>query len=802
MYTVNRLRTGGTVGDGKFINVVGDYVSFANSTFYGPVYGVGGRPQAASPPTVVSTLPTAPAVFTGREEEAAELLRALDPAVAGGPQSIAISAVGLGGVGKTALALHVAHEARRRGWFPGGALFIDLHGYDLPPRADEAVLSLLRSLGVPDQALPPTPQEQYALYRAELSRREPVVIVLDNASIPEQIAPLLPGEDGRHRVLVTSRDTLDSLPARQFTVPALSSDSACLLIERSLHMTDATDRRVAQEPEAARQLAQLGGHLPLALLIVAALLRRRRPRGISTLVDELRVATDRVRALQARGVDQYGKKLTLRPVLDVMYARLEPEPARVFRLVGEAPGDGFRLAVASQLAELPAEQLEPVLEDLTASSLLSVSADGQHWQMHNLVQLYARARSKEERDLRREGGRARKRLLAYYLQHTLSAMAYLHGRPETVLHRFEGGRADALSWLDEERSGLLGAALWMRSEDDEEAEGALRMAFTLDSYLAMRRAFDAWAAVAKVARETARRLGMLKEEAMASDTHGQALRGLHRSEEALDAFRQAQVLHEQLGDPGGEALAWSAVALTLSVLGRHDEAADAYAQALRIMPELREERDTDAVHANMAIALAGLGRLEEARGAFEQQLAIAVETGDRQGEALTLNGLGDLLRRTNRPDEAITALTRALGLAAELGAWNIRALGWRHLGATLLGQGRLEDAVAAFGRARNWYAFLDDPHAEAGVWSGRMRAYLALGRGCEAQHAALQAVKLYESCGDPYQTGGALHNMAVVFDAVQEPEEARHAWELSAVAFEAAGAEKEAAESRRRIAEV
>jgi tetratricopeptide (TPR) repeat protein len=137
-----------------------------------------------------------------------------------------------------------------------------------------------------------------------------------------------------------------------------------------------------------------------------------------------------------------------------------------------------------------------------------------------------------------------------------------------------------------------------------------------------------------------------------------------------------------------------------------------------------------------------------------------------------------------------------------LGAWNIRALGWRHLGATLLGQGRLEDAVAAFGRARNWYAFLDDPHAEAGVWSGRMRAYLALGRGCEAQHAALQAVKLYESCGDPYQTGGALHNMAVVFDAVQEPEEARHAWELSAVAFEAAGAEKEAAESRRRIAEV
>ncbi|MFC7261495.1 tetratricopeptide repeat protein [Streptomyces lutosisoli] len=794
---------GKAVGDGDFINVDGDYITFEHSTFNGPVYGVVGQPQAASPPTVASTLPTAPAVFTGRDEEAAELLRALDPAVAEGPQSRAISAVaGLGGVGKTALALHVAHEARRRGWFPGGALFIDLRGYDDPPSsADGAVLSLLRSLGVPDQDLPSTPQEQYAHYRAELSRRQPVLIVLDNASLPGQIAPLLPGEEGRHRVLVTSRDTLDSFPARQFTVPTLSSDSACLLIERSLHVTDATDQRATQEPEAARQLAELCGHLPLALLIVAALLRRRRPRGISTLVDELRVATDRVLALKTCGVDQYGKKLALRPVLDVMYARLEPEPARIFRLVSEAPGDGFWLSAASQLAELPAERLEPVLEDLTASSLLSVSADGQHWQMHDLVQLYARARSEEDRDLRREAGRARKRLLAYYLQRTLSAMAYLHGRPERALHRFEGGWADALSWLDAERSGLLGSALSVRSEDDEEAEGALRMAFSLSGYLAMRRAFEDWAAVAEAAGETARRLGMLEEEALASDTHGQALRGLQRSEEALDAFRRAQLLHKQRGDPGGEALAWSAVALTLNVLGRHDEAADAYAQALRIIPELREEHDTDSVHANMAIVFAGLGRLEEARAAFERQLAIAVETGDRQGEALTLSGLGDLLRRMNNLDEAITALTRALGLAAELGAWSIRALGWRHLGATLLAQGRLEEAVTAFGRARNWYAFLDDPHAEAGVWSGLMRAQLALGCGYEAQHAALQAVVLYESCADPYQTGGALHNMAVVFDAVQKPEEARRAWELSAVAFEAAGADKEAGESRQRAAE-
>lgn len=192
MYTVGRQRAGSepwgeVVGDG-------DYFTFENSTFYGPVYGSMG--QAAAPPAVASTLPTAPAVFTGRADEAAELLRVLDPGVAEGPQSIVIYAVaGLGGVGKTALALHVAHEARRRGWLPGGALFIDMRGYDdVPASADQAVLSLLRSLGVPNQNLPSIPQEQYSLYRAELSRREPVVIVLDNASLAEQIAPLLPGD--------------------------------------------------------------------------------------------------------------------------------------------------------------------------------------------------------------------------------------------------------------------------------------------------------------------------------------------------------------------------------------------------------------------------------------------------------------------------------------------------------------------------------------------------------------------------------------------------------------------------------
>ncbi|MEV6498510.1 hypothetical protein [Streptomyces prunicolor] len=241
--------------------------------------------------------------------------------------------------------------------------------------ADQAVLALLRALGVGDADLPPTAAEQYARYRGELSSREPVLIVLDNASDPAQIAPLLPGEGGGHRVLVTSREVQDSLPVRQFRVDGLAPDASRDLIERSLRRYDPGDRRVADEPEAVRQLAELCGHLPLALLIVSALLRRRK-RPVSTLVGELQAAEDRVRALRAKGVDQYGKELSLRPVFDVMYARMEPELARVFRLLGQAPGDSIGLGVAVALTSLEREYLEPLLDELAAVSLLTPFPEG------------------------------------------------------------------------------------------------------------------------------------------------------------------------------------------------------------------------------------------------------------------------------------------------------------------------------------------------------------------------------------------------------------------------------------------
>ncbi|WP_405990586.1 tetratricopeptide repeat protein [Streptomyces sp. NBC_00986] len=759
-------------------------------------------PRAAPSPTALSALPAAPAVFTGREDEVAELLGALDPGVGGGSESVVISAVsGLGGVGKTALALCVAHEARGRGWFSGGALFVDLRGYDdVPVTADQAVLALLRALGVGDTDLPPTADEQYARYRGELSSREPVLIVLDNASDPAQIVPLLPGEGGGHRVLVTSREVQDSLPVRQFRVDGLSPDASRDLIERSLRLSDPGDRRVADEPEAVRQLAELCGHLPLALLIVSALLRRRRQRPVSTLVGELRTAEDRVRALRAKGVDQYGKELSLRPVFDVMYARMEPELARVFRLLGQAPGSDIGLGPATSLTVLPPEKLRPLLDDLAAASLVTPSPGGGRWQMHDLVRLYAQAVAAGTPELEEEAKSARRSLLFYYAQGAWAAKFTIRGeRDDEVPDLFDGSLVRALSWCDSERTGLVTAALWTESDDPVQTRCALGLAIGLESYLNHHRAYSEWATVARAACVAAHRLEDPEDEAEAWDSLGRALYGLRRFEEALDSYGHAVRIYAELGDKDGQAQSWNNLGIALRELRRSEEAVDAYTHSLNLFIELDNHHAAAAALSNIGTLLADRGQLGEAHACLTEALEIHCKVGDLQGEAGTWCNLGVVLLHLDRAEEAHSHLTHALGLCAELGNWHGRAQAWNNLGRVLLSLGRLNEAIAAHTRARDWYAALDDSHSEALASLNLACTLLDLDRNEEGLEAARRARDLYEACDDWFGVGDALTNIGAAHSAQLLLREAADAWIRAAHAYDRSGAAEEAASARRRV---
>ncbi|MDV7217627.1 ATP-binding protein [Streptomyces prunicolor] len=240
-------------------------------------------------PVATAALPAVPAGFTGRDEDLARLSPLLDPGAESDLPVVICAVSGLGGIGKTSLALRAAYQAVRDGWFPGGTLFVDFRGYDEDPvTADQAVLALLDELGVRGADLPQTAAGQYGLYRRLLAEeRRPMLLVLDNASSPGQLSPLIPGTD-HHRVLVTSRDRLTELDARLIDLDVLTAGAAADLVGRALLLSDREDDRAVREPEAVGELAALCGRHPLALQIAVGMLRKRRYRSVASLVGELR----------------------------------------------------------------------------------------------------------------------------------------------------------------------------------------------------------------------------------------------------------------------------------------------------------------------------------------------------------------------------------------------------------------------------------------------------------------------------------------------------------------------------------
>src|SRR5215469_434157 len=175
--------------------------------------GTGAERSEDSSPAVPRQLPAAVGDFTGRAAELAALTRILDTAGGTAPGTVVISAIGgTAGVGKTALAMHWAHQVAHR--FADGQLHMNLRGFDpsgTPATPAEAIRGFLGTLGVAPDAMPAAPDAQATLYRGLLSARK-MLIVLDNARDEQQVRPLLAAGPGS-LVVITSRNQLAGLAA-------------------------------------------------------------------------------------------------------------------------------------------------------------------------------------------------------------------------------------------------------------------------------------------------------------------------------------------------------------------------------------------------------------------------------------------------------------------------------------------------------------------------------------------------------------------------------------------------------------
>ena len=654
-------------------------------------------------------LPVAVRHFTGRQVEVDTLTQLLDEAGTSGG-TVVISAIdGMAGIGKTALAVHVAHRLSEK--FPDGQLFLDLHGYtqgQQPRTADEALTWLLRVLGVPPERIPRDSEQAAALYRQRLADTR-TLIVLDNAATEAQVRPLLPGT-GSCLVLVTSRRRLRALDdAHSLSLDLLSPSNAVAL----LHAVAGPDRIPAEDPRLD-EVAGLCGYLPLALRIAAALLRHRPAWPLEYLAGQLRDQQQRVTALSD------GER-ELAAVFDLSYMSLDTPHQRLWRRIGLVPGSGLDAYAAAALTEIDPASAARLLEDLVDHNLLTGYAPGRY-RLHDLLR--AHARSLAETDPAAEREAAVDRLLHYYAHTAQSASVPIARNPRPAPNCPAPAHSPVLT-------GSEAARDWLHTEHPN-----LEAAFTH----ARANGFD----------EQATALAAGLAEILQTDgpfTH------------ALEIHRTAAETAERLGHSAAHANALTDLGRVQQVTGDYPGAGDAVARALEIYRELDNRLGE-------AGALTDLGRVRYLTGDFSgagdaltRALEIYRALEHRLGEANALNGLGRVRYLAGDYPEADDSYTRALDIYRTLDNRHGEAGVLTDLGRVRYLAGDYSGAGDSYIRALEIYRALGNRHGEAGALTDLGRVRYMTGDYPGADDVVSRAVELYRALGHQLGEANALPDL-------------------------------------------
>ena len=720
-------------------------------------------------PVALAQLPAVTAGFTGRDDELTVLAGLLDPASAGGP--VLVSAVaGLAGVGKTTLAVAAGHAARERGWFGGGVLFIDLHGYDdQRVQPGQALDALLRALGVPAEDIPPTVEERAGLYRSVLAQiHDPALVIADNASAEAQVRPLLPGT-GPHKVLVTSRHTLAGLGARLVDVTVLDDDASLALLDAALRAARPDDGRITRDPQVAGQLAGICGGLPLALQITAALLVADPALTPGELADQLEDQSQRLDALRYDDGSDISAP-SVAAAFGLSCRKLDDTSARVFRLLAVAPGPDVSTETAAVLADVSAPQVRTVLSGLAAAHLIECAPGvAGRWRMHDLVRLYGQRLANQHGDSD-DQEQALDRLLDYWLEITQAANDHVLAVPDTNVSDTFGDAAEALAWLDTERASLIAAIQVAAATRRDWVAMALPM--LMAEYLDRRRLFDDKIAAMEISLLAARRLGDELREADALTIRGNALPELRRFEEAITAHQDAIAIFRRVGGRSGEANALMNLALALWEVDRFHEATVACEDAVAIHREAPNRRGEADALAILSYSLLQINRDEEAIAIGHDAITIYRKIGDQRGEAGALNNLGLALQGAHRFEEAITAHHDSAALFRATGERHGEAGALTNLGTALQVTGRFEEAITAHQDAAAIYREAGDQKRYALVLDNLGTALRATGRFEEAITAHQDAAAIYREAGDQKRYALVLNNLGTALRATGRFEEA------------------------------
>jgi tetratricopeptide (TPR) repeat protein/transcriptional regulator with XRE-family HTH domain len=648
--------------------------------------------------------------FAGRAAELQELTRlAGERAGAGGGPAIAIIS-GTAGVGKTALALHWAHQAA--GSFPDGQIYLNLNGFGpagVPVTPPDAVRQILEAMQVPAARIPSSLQGQVGLYRSLVFGRR-VLVALDNAKDAEQVRPLLPGGAGCMAV-ITSRSPLAGLVAlegaRPLALGVLTESEARLMVTERLGPSHAK-----ADAAATDQLIGACARLPLALAIATALIATRPGQSVSTVAGSLGRTGSRLDALTTGDTTA-----SLRAVFSWSYEALPPAAARMFRLLAEHPGPDISAAAAVSIAGLPVAGTQAVLDELTRTHLVSEHAPGR-FAFHDLLRAYA-AEQLRVADSPAERRAAGRRMLDHYLGTAKSAARALsptrelpalepaaaHVQPEDL-----AGEDQAMGWLRAEHQVLMRAITYAASEGLD--SHAWQLPWVLTDFLSRDGHWQDWAASQRSALAAALRLDDVAAQAQAHRYIGRACSQLQDLDAAQDHLSRALELQRQLGNPVAQASASLDLAHLHEQRGNLAGALESAQLALSVYQSERYQLGEALALNNVGWYHALLGNYPEALRWCRQALKLCTQVGYTMGEGHSWDSLGFAHQNLGQSAQAITCYERALDIYRQLSVRYDEARVLSRLGDISHNAGDRSGARRAWQAALQILAELDHPDGD------------------------------------------------------------------------------------------
>jgi len=746
----------------------------------------GGPMEPVAPPP--AQLPPDVADFTGREEQVARLCGALDPGRPATATAVTVVS-GKPGVGKSALAVHVAH--RLRSDFPDGQLHVDLGGAEHQPLAPEDVLDrFLRGLGVGGAAVPAAPEERRDLYRSRLADRR-VLVVLDNAADEAQVRPLLPGGPSC-AVVVTSRARLAGLDgALRLDLDVLGPGQATELLARI-----AGPERVAAEPDAAAAIVALCGNLPLAVRVAGA---RLAVRGHWRLADLAELLADERHRLDELAIAD----IEVRAGLALSYQGLDGEARRLFRRLGLLAAPTVAAWVAAAVLDrrlAGAQRLLDALVDAHLVEVLGTDAGGQvRYRFHDLVRLYARERADAEEPAAERRAVVARALGAWLALAEDADPALAEGNARAVHGQAPRWRGEPelfallvarpAAWFESERVNLLAGV--GQAGQAGLAELAWDLAVSSASFFQMA-SYQDWREAHGLADAAARAAGDTRGQAALLLAQGWVLSDRTPPAELIQVFARANELFQRLGDLTGVAAALLGEGSCLRLTSRLEQALARFERARALAVQSGAPDQEAAAAVGIAMVDRERGHLDRAQEGLERILPVWRDRGGRRWEGLTVRLLGLVLRDRGDLAAAEAHIQRSLVVADELGDRQQQLL-------LLVDRAELRSRLGDRDAARDGLQDALRQARDLGLLYDQARALYALGdlhaaegRHDEAVRCLAESVRLWRLVGIPRRLVAALVRLGSVQEEAGDPApaaEARDEARRLVNAMEAAAAE-------------